>query len=163
MLRWAKQSNIDEIQASSWYSCCLYAYRWDDDRYMVHIYCLSGSNGTHSTIVMVKKRSFWFVDGGLRPQYQTEYRSMIIGELFFLSSFGKPPSRLVHNVQEGSNQPIQPEGWPRQLLLQLLSDLPLLFRIKTFSVVDKIYNFFFEKLNYSTAFFAVLHGYSHLK
>ena len=63
------------------------------------------------------------MDGGLRPQYQTEYRSMIIGELLFLSSFGKPPSRLVHNVQEGSNQPIQPEGWPRQFLLQLLSDL----------------------------------------
>ena len=79
------------------------------------------------------------MDGGLRPQYQTEYRSMIIGELLFLSSFGKPPSRLVHNVQEGSNQPIQPEGWPRQLLLQLLSDLLLLLQIKTFSVVDNIF------------------------
>ena len=51
----------------------------------------------------------------------------------------------VHNVQEGSNQPIQTEGWPRKFLLQLLSDLPLLFIIKTFSVVDKIYNFFFLK------------------
>ena len=65
---------------------------------------------------------------------------MIIGELLFLSSFGfgKPRSRLVHNVQEGSNQPIQPEGWPREFLLQLLSDLPLLFLLKTFSFVDKI-------------------------
>ena len=76
----------------------------------------------------------------MRTEYQTEYRSMIIGELLFLSSFGKSPSRLVQTVQEGSNQPIQPVGWPRQLLLQLLSDLPLLFsKINYFSVVDKIF------------------------
>ena len=48
------------------------------------------------------------------------------------------PSRLVDIVQEGSNQPIQTEGWPRKFLLQLLSNLPLLFQIKNFSVVDKI-------------------------
>ena len=95
------------------------------------------------------------MDGGLGAQYQTEYRSMIIGELLFLSSFPKPPSRLVDIVQEGSNQPIQTEGWPRKFLLQLLSNLPLLFQIKTFSVVDKIIIIFFEKLNYSTAFFPV--------
>ena len=54
------------------------------------------------------------------------------------------------------NQLIQPEGCPRKFLLQLLSDLPLLFPNKNFSVVDKIYYIFFEKLNYSTAFFPVL-------
>ena len=83
------------------------------------------------------------MDGGLGAQYQTEYRSMIIGELLFLFRFRFIGSGLVDIVQEGSNQPIQTEGWPRKFLLQLLSDLPLLFRIKTFSVVDKLYIFFF--------------------
>ena len=72
------------------------------------------------------------MDGGLRRQYQTEYRSMIIGELLFLSSFPKPPSRLVDSVQEGSNQPIQTEGWPWKFLLQLFSNLPSLFQNKNF-------------------------------
>ena len=99
--------------------------------------------------------SMYYRDGGLRPQYQTEYRSMIIGELLFLFRFQFIASGLVDIVQEGSNQPIQTEGWPRKFLLQLLSDLPLLFQIKNFSVVDKIIIIFFEKLNYSTAFFPV--------
>ena len=62
---------------------------------------------------------------------------------------------IVHTVQGRSNQLIHPEGWPQQLLLQLLSDLSLLFPINIFSVVDKIIIVFFEKLIYSTAFFAV--------
>ena len=74
-----------------------------------------------------QKKEFLICGTWKRPQYQTEYRSMIIGELLFLSRFRFIGSQLVHNVQEGSNQPIHPEGWPRQLLLQLLSDLPLLF------------------------------------
>ena len=81
---------------------------------------------------MVKKQDVEKWDGGLGALYQLKYRSAIIGELLFLSSFPKVPSRLVHNVQEGSNQPIQPEGWPRKFLLQLLSDLPLLFSNKNF-------------------------------
>ena len=63
----------------------------------------------------------------------------------------------VHNVQEGSNQPIHPEGWPLQFLLQLLSDLPLLFpNKKLFQSWIKYFSFLFEKLNYSTAFFPVI-------
>ena len=53
---------------------------------------------------------------------------------------------------------IQPEGWPRKFLLQLLSDLLLLFKNRNNSaVLDKIFLiiYFFEKLNYITAFFAV--------
>ena len=81
---------------------------------------------------------------------------MIIGELLFLSRFRFIGSGLVDIIQEGSNQPIQTEGWPRKFLLQLLSDLPLLFfQLKLFSVVDKIYIYFFERLNYSTEFFPV--------
>ena len=36
---------------------------------------------------------FWSVDRGFRPQYQLEYRSMIIGELLVLSSFGRVRSQ----------------------------------------------------------------------
>ena len=77
------------MKAHSWYSSRLYAYRWDADRYMVHIYCLSGSNGAlllqyhcHG-----RKIEFSYIGAQMRTEYQTEYRSMIIGELLFLSRF----------------------------------------------------------------------------
>ena len=80
-----------------------------------------------------QKKKFLICGTWKRRQYQTEYRSMIIGELLFLSSCRSLGSQQVHIVQEGSNQPIQTEGWPRKFLLQLLSDMPLLF-----------YNYFFQ-------------------
>ena len=45
-LIWAKSQKINQIQTHSWYSSWPYAYRWDADQYMVHIYCLKVSNGT---------------------------------------------------------------------------------------------------------------------
>ena len=80
---------------------------------------------------------------------------MIIGELLFLSRFCFIGSGQVHNVQEGSNQRIQPEGWPRKFLLQLLSNLPLLFpNKKLFQSWIKYFILFLKGL-IITAFFAV--------
>ena len=102
--------NTIQVQASNWYSSTPHVYGCYNAPYTVHIYPVSGSIGAYYCIIMVKKLRFWFVDPGLRPQYQLKYRSTIIGDLLFLSSLRKPRSQWVHIVQERKNQLIQPES-----------------------------------------------------
>ena len=89
----AKSWRMNGIQAHSWYSSQPNTNGWYIACYTVHIKCLSGLNSTLQYHRHVKKQHLKKWDRGLGLQYQTKYRSVIIGELLVLSSFPKVRSR----------------------------------------------------------------------
>ena len=121
-------------------------------RYTVQMYRLSGSNRAYYYIVMVKKQDVKKWEASLQPQYQLKQKYNHRGTPVFIQflrttvPIGKYCSGKEHNR-------FRQRVRPCQLLLQLLSDLPLL------SPNNKLFQSWikhFEKLNYSTAFFPVL-------
>ena len=75
---------MNGIQAHSWYNSCLYAYRWDFDRYTVHIYRLSGSNRAYHGADDGLKTEFSICGTQVRTEYWPKYRSKNIGQFLLL-------------------------------------------------------------------------------
>ena len=126
----AKRQRINKIQAIRWHNSTPYVYGWYIACYMVHIYCLSGSNRAyHGANDGLKIKFFIHGTQMRRIENREPYKSGYGGKNWFTRRVG------LNNCY-----------------CNYLAICRYLFKqLKTFSAVDKI----FEKLNYSTAFFAV--------
>ena len=103
---------------------------------------------------MVKIQSFWFVEPKSEQNIKLSIEVWLSGNSsFYLDARIWVPNRYILYRREAINQFRQRVGLENSYY-NYLAICCYFSKIKTFSVVDKI--FFFEKLNYSTVFFPVL-------
>ena len=123
-------------QFVSWYRSWPYAYRWDADRYMVHIYCLNGSIDAYQLKIEshikvgMGDSSFYLVYAVWGPDRYIIYRRQVMN--WFTRRVG------LDNCY-----------------CNYLAIYRYFFRNNFFQSWIKYILLFFEKLNYSTAFFPV--------